>query len=789
MDGLFERLMQDVRTFSGKLRKIFSGWPRFVRYPAICLLSLFIAFIIADIIFPYHPQVVYSQIVLDKNGDLLHASLTPDQKWRMRCDLSEVSPQLISTLIRKEDRWFRYHPGVNPLSVARALWQNLIQGERISGASTITMQVVRMQHPRSRTIGNKLIEMFNALQLEFHYRKSSILELYFNLLPYGGNIEGVKAASYLYFGQKPVLLSPARIATLAIIPNNPRHLRIGVNNEQIRKERNNWLLVFRKQGIFSGEELRTALLEPLEASRLQAPREIPHFAGLLRKIYPSTSELHTFIDPAIQQQVEDILASEIGHLRSVNIGNGAVVVINNRTMAVEAYAGSAGFNETFYQGQVDGCNALRSPGSALKPFLYALAIDNGTITPRMMLSDVPMNFNGYKPQNYDAGFRGQVTASQALALSLNLPAVELANRIGVELFLNKLSRGGLKWIGKRKSTLGLSVVLGGCGVNLLELTGLYSALAREGRHSQTRLIRDETNLTYDSLFSPEAAWLITDMLTNLKRPDLPTNFENSLHLPHIAWKTGTSYGRRDAWSIGYNPDYTVGVWVGNFDGSGSPDLSGSESASPILFRIFNMLTMNRQSRWFPKPERLDYRLVCSESGLPPNDFCQNLVMDYFLPGISPNRKCTHLTEVFTNPSATTSYCRNCLPATGYRVELYPNLSPALIAFFEEEHISYSRIPPHNPECNRVFRDEMPVITSLNDGKEYIFYSGSEQELQLACNAAADVTKVFWYVDDHFAGQTKASEKLFFKPRAGKVKISCCDDKGRNTDIFITVTFL
>jgi penicillin-binding protein 1C len=335
----------------------------------------------------------------------------------------------------------------------------------------------------------------------------------------------------------------------------------------------------------------------------------------------------------------------------------------------------------------------------------------------------------------------------------------------------------------------LSVVLGGCGVTLTELTGMFSSFANNGIHYPLHFIKNEEETPMDTLFSPQSSWLITDMLTNLKRPDLPNNFESSIHLPHIAWKTGTSYGRRDAWSIGYNPDFTVGVWVGNFNGSGVADLSGSESATPLMFRIFSMLTVNRQSKWFVQPAGLDFRLVCSESGLPPNEFCENLVMDYYIPSVSPNRKCNHKVEVFTDPAGTVSYCRSCLPESGYRNEFFPNLPAGLIAFYEEEQVPFKRIPPHNPACSRVYKDENPAITSLNDEKEYILYAASHQQLQLACAAAADVSKVYWYIDNKFFRAATVSEKLFFTPTAGTIKISCCDDKGRNTDIRVKVTFL
>ncbi|MFA5970988.1 MAG: penicillin-binding protein 1C [Lentimicrobiaceae bacterium] len=782
-------VLKRVSKIVSKLKSWYFGLSRFTKRTILTIFSLIFLFLLIDLIFPVHTHIRYSQLILSDDHKLLNASLSSDQQWRMKTGINEVNPLLIRTIIAKEDRWFRFHPGVNPFAVTRALWQNLSTGKRVSGASTITMQVVRMLEPRKRTVGNKLIECFRAVQLELHHSKNEILELYLNLLPYGGNIQGVKAASFLYFGQEPQALSLAQIVTLAIIPNDPNHQRLGINNDRIVKERNLWLAKLSSKGIFSKTALDDAILEPLAAKRFDAPKQIPHLARLLSNTYPEKPVIQTFIDIRLQDFVENTLSNEIHIYRGMGIGNAAVVLIDNRKHEVVAYVGSAGFMENRFQGQVDGASSLRSPGSALKPFLYALAMDRGLITPKTVLQDIPQNFNGYRPQNYDETFRGRITASQALSLSLNVPAVDLANRVGVDLYNEKLSRGGLKWIGERKKTLGLSVILGGCGVTLTELTSLYSCLASGGIKYPLLFTPDKTTQTSDTLFSEQATWMIHEILTGLKRPDLPNNFENSVNLPHIAWKTGTSYGRRDAWSFGYNPDYTVGVWVGNFDGTGIPELSGADFAAPILFKIFNFLTYNQKSTWFIRPAGLDFRLVCSESGLPPNESCTNLVMDDYIPAVSPNRKCDHLVPVFVDESGSISYCRSCLPVAGYRTDYYPNLSPGLIAFYEEEQIPYRKIPTHNPLCNRVYHNDNPVITSLSDGKEYILYAAAKQQLQLAFTATSDVNKVYWYINDKFFKEASRGQKLFFTPDAGLIKISCSDDKGRNSDILVKVSFL
>jgi len=763
--------------------------PKSIRFCVYSMLVFFIAFVCIDLIFSFKADIKYSRLILSDDNKVLHASLSSDEQWRMNAKIKEVNPSLLKILILKEDRWFRYHPGVNPVALIRASLQNIRAGKRVSGASTITMQVVRMIEPRNRTVGNKIIECFRAIQLEVHKSKDEILELYINLLPYGGNIQGVKAASFLYFGQEPQALSLAQIVTLAVIPNDPNSLRLGVNNERIIRKRNQWLQKLSHRNVFDKPTMDDALLEPLSARRYEAPKQVPHLARLLAKKYPDKYIIATFINPRLQDFVQNTVKTEVNMYRAMGVGNASVVMINNRSHKVVAYVGSAGFAENQFQGQVDGASALRSPGSALKPFLYALAMDRGVMTPKTVLQDIPQNFNGYKPLNYDETFRGRLTATQALALSLNIPAVDLANRIGVDIFNEKLSRGGLQWISKRKKTLGLSVILGGCGATLVELTNLYSCLACKGIKYPLQMSAYDNASGTDTLFSKQSAWMINEILTSLKRPDLPNNFDNSVNLPHIAWKTGTSYGRRDAWSFGYNPDYTIGIWVGNFDGTGVPELSGADFATPILFKIFNYLTFNQKPSWFKRPEGLDFRLVCSETGLPPGESCENIVMDDYIPAVSPNRKCDHLIPVFTDESGSVSYCQSCLPAIGYRTQLYPNLSPGLIAFYEQEQIPYIRIPQHNTKCNRVYHSESPVITSLTNGKEYILYASAKQQLQLAFTATSDVSKVYWYINDRFYKEASRGEKLFFAPEAGLLKISCCDDKGRNTDIQVRVSML
>lgn len=763
------------------------------RFVAVLIASVFIAlfllFLLFDRLFPFPvSSISWSKSVYAADSTLLHAFLSDDDKWRLPVRLDEITPDLEKAFIFKEDRLFYYHPGINPASVARAAFNNLVKGKRTSGASTITMQVARLLDPAPRTHLVKIREMFRALQLEWHFSKREILQLYFNLLPYGGNIEGVKAASYIWFGEDPAELSLAQIALLTVIPNDPNALKPGRNPELLRQKRDYWLKQMEKKRLFPKTMTEDALSEPIDASRYDIPRRAPHLSYRLKQTGTGT-ELFTTLDPAIQHSIEVQATNYVRRLRSLQVGNLAILVVDNRSMEVLGYLGSAGFDEDQWQGQVDGVRALRSPGSALKPALYALAFDEGLITPKMMVTDVPQNFGGYRPENYDETWRGKVTVEQALALSLNLPAVDLLDKVGVDYFANKLAFSGFKWIGAHRKKLGLSLVLGGCGTTLEELTGLYSAFANHGVYQPLRFFKSSSHNSSDTLCSPGAAYMVTNIVTQLRRPDLPNQYKDAANLPEIAWKTGTSYGRRDGWAIGYNTDYTIGIWTGNFPGNGVPELNGSEFAVPLLFSIFNAIQPKQQSDWFSPTPDLDYRLVCSESGMPPDTFCHHQVMDYFIPGISPSMRCNHMQRCFVNESKTISYCRSCLPEKGYREVLYPHYPPELMAWYNEMQIPYQQIPPHNPKCPSVKYTGAPVITSLTDGAEYLIIRGRKQQLQLACNAENGVGKVFWYLNDKLLQDALPGDKVFFTPDPGEYKISCSDNLGRNSDIWIKVTYL
>jgi len=455
---------------------------RLLKRSAIAILGLFILFLLLNWIWPLPDRIDYSSILTDNKGEVINASLTVDQKWRMKTELEEISPLLRKTIIAKEDKYFYSHPGINLVAVGRAFFKNLFRWKRTSGASTITMQVARALEHRKRTLPNKIIEMFRALQLEWKYDKDEILQLYLNLVPYGGNIEGVKAAALLYFNKNPDHLSLAEITALSIIPNRPSSLVIGKNNDRIREERNRWLKKFSEEKVFTEKEIDDALAEPLTASRGTVPHYTPHLFYKLSRQQKGLIQTH--IDLNTQLKTEKIVEDYVRVQRLRNIRNAAVIVIDNRTHKVITYVGSSGFNDTLDGGQVNGAAAVRQPGSTLKPLLYALCFDEGLLTPKTVMPDVPVNYEGYAPENYDQKFNGYVTIQYALEHSLNIPAVKSLNLLGKEKMVQELVRCHFRQIGKDRKKLGLSMILGGCGTTLEELTGLFSSFANEGKFIQ-----------------------------------------------------------------------------------------------------------------------------------------------------------------------------------------------------------------------------------------------------------------------------------------------------------------
>ncbi len=750
------------------------------------ILSLFIIFIILNMLFPFRADIDYSQLILSRDGRVIGAFLNDDDKWRFKADLEDISPNLKKSILFKEDKYFYYHPGINPVSIVRALYQNITKGGKFSGASTITMQIARLLEPKDRTYLNKLIEMFRALQLEFHYSKDELFEIYLNMLPYGGNIEGCRAASYFYFGVSTDKLSLAQSVALCVIPNDPNSLRPGVFNERITSERDKWLKILSNADVYTQKEIHYALNEKLNAYRRTTPKTAPHLCFRLNRKYPDKPVIKSGIDYNIQNETADIVSNYMYNMREKGIFNASVIIVDNKNNEALAYIGSNDFKDERHSGQVDGIKSVRSPGSTLKPLIYAMGFDSGIITPKRKLLDVPLT-GEYAPENFDGAFHGRVTAEEALIRSLNVPAVRLLREVGFENFINKLEQAGFQSIRENSKSLGLSVILGGCGAALEELTKLYSCLANSGKLRNLKYINFDKSKE-KQILSAESAYMISEILSAAERPDLPQGYLSAVNVPKIAWKTGTSYGRHDAWCIGYNPYYTVGVWTGNFSGAANARLTGADIAAPLLFEIFRNLG-GGEDDWFEKPENLKMREVDEESGLLPGQYTEKTIDDFYIPLVSHTRTSQSHEKIYVSADESVSYCLNCLPDGNYKHKIYPSLNPELIAYYEAHNIPFEKAPPHNPNCPGIRKDNPPVISHPIANQEYYLDKDENQRIMLECRAAGDTREIYWYINDRFYKKSSPSESQFYTPEdPGIVKISCSDDKGRNSDINIKVVF-
>ena len=736
--------------------------------------------LVLDLVLPVKVPNNYSTVVLDDEGRILSAYLNNEDKWRLKTNVEEVSPFFLKAIIEKEDKYFYYHPGVNPVAIFRALASNIQKKKRVSGASTITMQVVRMIYPNDRTYFHKIVEMIRAFQMELHYSKKEILAMYLNFIPFGSNVEGIKAASYIYLQKHPSKLSLAEALVLSLIPNKPSLLLSGKNNQALDFFKNKWLNNFERQGIFTASEIKLAKSESIKLKRSTFQKKAPHLSDRLANDNPAPyikSSIHSGFQFLVEKQVSTYLE----RVNMLGVKNAMAMVIDNKTMKVKVYCGSGNYKNKLDGGQVDGIQAVRSPGSALKPFLFALALEKGIVNPKAILYDIPSDFGGFTPTNFDDTFQGQVNMRDALQLSLNIPAVKTLDDFGLGDFLIEMKKADFKSIKKNEDKLGLSAILGGCGVTMEEMVRLYATFANGGFFQELNFTSN-TNLPKNqakALLDPASCYIISDILSGIQRPDFPNNFDFTFRLPKIAWKTGTSFGKRDAWAIGYNPDYTVGVWLGNFSGESITQLSGAAVATPLLFQIFNTIEKNKP--WFKKPESLIYREVCSVTGLPKNDFCKDTQMDYFIEDVFYKNKCQHLKKVWVNASETMSYCAYCLDKNNAILKDYQNLPPAYISFLQANGLPHHAPPTHNPSCSRITKTNvLSIVSPRNKGLYYVENTG---EIELKASASNSTSQVFWYHNNTLVGKSEVSKSVFIKPILGKNTITCTDEKGKSVNVW------
>ncbi len=725
----------------------------------------------------------YSTLSLAPDGRLLRISLSPRDKYRIRLPLSQIDENLKKGFLLYEDRYFFYHPGVNAVALARSAAGNLRRRRVTMGGSTLTMQIAKLMEPKRRTWKAKIIEMFRAMQLEAAYSKDELFELYLNMIPMGGNIEGVGAASYLYYGKPAQHLSFGEIALLIGLPRSPNKYRPDVHPEAAHIQKAKIMNRIGPGLGISSEVIAKNVSAPLPRNRFPNPFHCPHLVIRTRSLTEGQIRRYT-IAPSLQLHCEALLKKTMDGLRSERTYNGAVIVIDNKTMKVLAYVGSPDFNDALHGGQVNGAAILRSPGSLLKPFLYAAAMDQGVLTPRKVLFDVERNYDGYIPANFDRRFLGPVPAEEALARSLNVPAINLEFELG---------QGGLSAL-VRKSRLGdprrepakagLSLVLGAYPFRLEELMRLYAALANEGRLRD--LVFFEEDLVRPNkgfqLLSPEACFITAEMLSKLERPDLPQSWEFTSNRGKIAFKTGTSFGLRDAWTVGLNPDYTVGVWLGNVDSKGSSALVGIKAAAPLVVSIFNDLT-RYEDHWFKKPERVGVREVCAVSGQPLGPFCSAKIQDYFIPGVSHHHPCAVHRRIMVRKKDGVEVCTHCMtgPRNAYTEKVAEVWMPDVATFLRQKGFSTITLPPHNPAC-KASRNELGLkIRSPMAGGYYAVtdaLQGAAQKIPLMLQSQSGTERVYWFVDEVFIGQGSPDQTHYLQPTPGRHRLSVVDSRGQ-----------
>ncbi len=758
-------------------------------------LSILSLFLILDALCPLPRERIdkdFSTVYLDRNGELLRITLSPSEKYRVRLPLEQISPYLRKGFILYEDRYFFLHPGVNPVSVSRAVIQNLGGGRIVSGASTLSMQIARMLYNRPRTVFSKILEMFNAIQLEFYYSKNELLEIYLNMIPMGGNIEGVGAAAYFYFGKNALDLSLSETALLIGIPNSPNQNRPDLYPENARKMELAVLSrIYKEMGISLGEAEKAAG-NILRIQRHENPFLCPHLIEAGKKGDPGFIR-KTAIDLNIQYYCESVLSKYSADHKKKEIYNGAIIVADNETGEVLAYAGSPDYYDREHNGQVNGCAVRRSPGSALKPFIYARALEEGMLTPQGLVYDIPKTFeDSFTPENFSKSCHGIVTAEYALINSLNIPAVRLEESLngkGLSYVLKKIFPEDRDILIDRA---GLSLPLGSFAVSLEEAVSLYRMLARGGIYSPLKFYLNENPAAAYSrrVLDPRSCFIISEMLSDYYRPDMPYSWEFAPHLAKAALKTGTSFGLKDAWCIGYNPKYTIGIWIGNADSRGSPFLVGAQIASPIFVEIFDFLTKNND-RWFTKPDGVEKRMICAVSGEKPGPYCRNLKEDYYIPGVSSEKTCSVHKKIFIRKKDNVEVCPLCMkgPASLYREEIIEEWPAETASFLRETGRSLAIIPPHNPDCPNYFTKNGPKIISPRDQSVYYIdpkVPPEKQKIRLKAFTAQDSGKIFWFSESRLIDSGPPEKPCFFTPKPGSYLISILDSKGRSDTALIRI---
>ncbi|MFP4469462.1 MAG: penicillin-binding protein 1C [Bacteroidales bacterium] len=731
-----------------------------------------------------------STVVFDCDGNLLGARIADDGQWRFPpCD--SVPFKFKKCIVLFEDRHFYRHPGVNPLSLIRAAYQNFMSGEIVSGGSTITMQTIRLsRRGKPRTIFQKAIEIGLSVHLEIAKTKDEILALYASHAPFGGNVVGIEAAAWRYFGRSPDNLSWAEAAMLAVLPNAPGLIHPGRNRGELEIKRNFLLGKLLIAGVIDGTTYRLSLREPLPEKPLPLPDPAPHLTARMDREHHGRIS-HTTLNINLQNQVSEVMERYCEMYRHNGIHNAAVMVVQVNDGRVVSYVGNTAGDASGNDGcHVDVITSARSTGSILKPLLYAAMLGDGELLPSSLVADIPTTISSYSPKNFNVTYDGAVPANEALIRSLNVPAVRMLSDYGLYRFYEKLKRSGFSTLVYDADHYGLSLILGGAEVSLWDLCRVYAGLARqvnsypasaknEGRVFGEPLLLQEKGIERSdpAVFDVAAVYHTFEAMRKVRRPEAEAGWEWFTSARSVAWKTGTSFGFRDAWAVGVTPDYVVGVWVGNADGEGRPGLTGIATAAPVMFEVFDLLPA---TGWFEPPwDEMSKIPVCRHSGMRPSVHCPDIDSIWVPNACLNTRACPWHRLIHLDSSGRFRVSSDCYPPAMMQTGSWFVLPPAMAWFYRSKNPFYKSMPPWLPGCYRNEQASMQLIWPDQPSKIYIprEIDGKVGETVFEIAHSSPGNKVFWYVDDDYHGATINIHKMGLHPEPGRHTLTLVDENG------------
>ena len=748
-----------------------------------------------------------SYVIEASNGELLSASIAKDGQWRFPV-ADSVPEKFAKCIITFEDKRFYNHLGVDFIAVGRAIRQNMQAKSVASGASTLSMQVIRLSRKKERTIFQKLAEMWMAVRLEASYSKEEILALYAANAPFGSNVVGLEAASWRYYGRPAENLSWGEMATLAVLPNSPSLVRPGKNATRLIIKRNNLLDKLVEEKIIDRATAQLSKAEPIPSAPLPLPQNAPHllnrFKDEMKALKVNTTRITSTIDEHLQKELNRLTAQYHQKFAANGINNLAALVINVKNGSVVAYLGNCYLpQQKEMESHVDMISARRSPGSTLKPLLYASMLNDGFILPQTLISDVPTQIGGYSPQNFDLGYDGAIPADRALSRSLNIPAVKMLQQYKYERFYDKLKKFNFSTLNKPADHYGLSLILGGSEVTMWDLSNAYLGMARTLNHyndyqgkynnadySDAYYVKDqekrEDEIEATSLLDHGTIWSTFNAMEEVMRPGDEGLWQQFSSSQRIAWKTGTSFGFRDAWSVGLTPNYVVCVWVGNADGEGRPGLTGIEAAAPLMFDVFRLLP---SSKWFEMPKtKLKRVAVCKQSGYKASSICEVKLAQWVPPVGDKTPLCPYHKLIHLDASATYQVTNQCYSVNQMKHKSWFVLPPTMEYYYKTKNAEYRLLPPFMEGCDNENTAVMEMIYPKANASIYIPLEIDGNRGKAVFNVAHrnNNATIHWHIDEEYVGTTSNFHQIALSPKPGKHVLTLTDQSGERLVQVFTV---